>query len=81
MMLFDPEVGLSIKGGNVAGRQGGGREIMSAIVQQKNIFEECHVAPGVRPEKGYLTLKIKIANEIVCDHVWDKLSPHFCNLL
>jgi hypothetical protein len=28
MMLFDPEVGLSIKAGNVAGRQGGGREIM-----------------------------------------------------
>jgi hypothetical protein len=29
MMLFDPEVGLSIKGRNVAGRQGGGREIMT----------------------------------------------------
>jgi hypothetical protein len=28
MMLFDPEVGPSIKLGNVAGRQGGGREIM-----------------------------------------------------
>jgi hypothetical protein len=28
MMLFDPEVGPSIKGGNVAGRQGEGREIM-----------------------------------------------------
>jgi hypothetical protein len=27
MMLFDPEVGPSIKWGNVAGRQGGGREI------------------------------------------------------
>jgi hypothetical protein len=26
MMLFDPEVGLNIKGGNVAGRQGVGRE-------------------------------------------------------
>jgi hypothetical protein len=26
--LFDPEEVLSIKGGNVAGRQGGGREIM-----------------------------------------------------
>jgi hypothetical protein len=25
MMLFDPEVGLSIKGRNVAGRQGGGK--------------------------------------------------------
>jgi hypothetical protein len=29
MMLFDTEVGLSIKGGDVAGRQGGGRKIMS----------------------------------------------------
>jgi hypothetical protein len=29
MMLFDPEVGLSIKGGNVAGRQGGGMEIIN----------------------------------------------------
>jgi hypothetical protein len=28
MMLFDPDVGLSIKRGNVAGRQGGGREII-----------------------------------------------------
>jgi hypothetical protein len=27
-MLCDPEMGLSIKGGNVAGRQEGGREIM-----------------------------------------------------
>jgi hypothetical protein len=27
-MLFDPEVGPSIKGGNVAGRQGWGGEIM-----------------------------------------------------
>jgi hypothetical protein len=34
MMLFDQEMGLSIKGGNVAGRQGGGREIMSATVKQ-----------------------------------------------
>jgi hypothetical protein len=29
MMLFDPEVSLSIKGGNMAGRKGGEREIMS----------------------------------------------------
>jgi hypothetical protein len=28
-MLFDPEVGLNIKGGNVAGKQGGGREIIN----------------------------------------------------
>jgi hypothetical protein len=30
MTLFDPKVGPSIKGGNVSGRQEGGREIMSA---------------------------------------------------
>jgi hypothetical protein len=29
MMPFDPEEGLGIKGGNVAGRQGGEKEIMS----------------------------------------------------
>jgi hypothetical protein len=28
MMLFDTEVDLSIKGRNVAGKQGGGREII-----------------------------------------------------
>jgi hypothetical protein len=36
-------------------------------------FEECHVAPGARPEKGHLAPEVKMANEIVCDHVWDKL--------
>jgi hypothetical protein len=62
-------------------------EIMSATVKQnkKNRFEECQVAPGMRPEKGHLIPEVKIDNEI-CDHVWDKLySPappfHFCNLL
>jgi hypothetical protein len=30
-MLFDPEVGPSIKGGNVAGRRGEGMEIMRKI--------------------------------------------------
>jgi hypothetical protein len=34
MMLFDREVGLSIKGGNVAGRQVGGREIMIMRVNE-----------------------------------------------
>jgi hypothetical protein len=32
MMLFDPKAGLSIKAENVAEKQGGGREIMSATV-------------------------------------------------
>jgi hypothetical protein len=70
----------------VAGREGGGREIMrdnegNSETKQKNGFEECHIAPGVRPGKGHLTPEVKMASEIVCDHVWDKLSPHFCNLL
>jgi hypothetical protein len=33
------------------------------------------MSPGVRPEKGHLIPKVKMANEIVCDHVWDKLYP------
>jgi hypothetical protein len=50
------------------------QEIMSATVKQKKTgFEECHLAPGMRPEKGHLTPEVKMANEIVCDHVWDKL--------
>jgi hypothetical protein len=69
--------------GNVAGKQTRGMELMrddefnSETNKQKNGFEECHVAPGVRPEKDHLTPEIKIANEIVCDHVWDKLYPPF----
>jgi hypothetical protein len=41
---------------------------------EKNRFEECHVISGVTPEKGHLTPEIKIANEIICDHVWDLIS-------
>jgi hypothetical protein len=29
----------------------------------------------VRPEKDCFALEVKIANEIVYDHVWDKLDP------
>jgi hypothetical protein len=47
---------------------------------KKNGFGECHVAPGVRPEKDYLAPEVKMTSEIVCDHVWDKLSPPFCNM-
>jgi hypothetical protein len=43
--------------------------------KKKNRFEECHIAPGVRPGKGHLTPEVKMANEIVYDHVWDKLYP------
>jgi hypothetical protein len=50
---------------------------MSATVKQqeqkRNEFEECQVAPGMRPEKDHLALEVKIANEIICEHVWDKL--------
>jgi hypothetical protein len=35
MMLFDPEVGPSIKVGNVAGRQRGEERLMSATVKQR----------------------------------------------
>jgi hypothetical protein len=44
MMLFDPEVGLSIKGGNMAGRQEEGREIRSATVKQRKTgVGECYL--------------------------------------
>jgi hypothetical protein len=68
----------------VVERKGGGRErmrdIMSATVKQnkaKQGFEEYQVAPGVRPEKGHLTPVVKIANELICEHIWDKLYPPF----
>jgi hypothetical protein len=35
MMLFDPEMGLSIKGGKVMERQGGGREINECCSKTK----------------------------------------------
>jgi hypothetical protein len=76
-----------IGGEPVAGRQGGGREIMrenkcnsetTTTKKKKNPgFEECHIAPRVRPEKGHLVPEVQMANEIVCDHVWDKLYPPF----
>jgi hypothetical protein len=44
MMLFDPKVGLSVKGRNVIGRQGGGREIISATVKQRQTgIGECYL--------------------------------------
>jgi hypothetical protein len=35
------------------------------------------MSPGVRPEKGHLDLEVKIANEVVCNHVLDRLYPPF----
>jgi hypothetical protein len=32
---------------------------------------------NVRPDKGHLAPEVKLANEIVCNHVWDKLYPPF----
>jgi hypothetical protein len=56
------------------------REIMrdnecNSETNKKNGFEECQVTPGVRPEKGHPSPEVKIANEIICDHVWDKRYP------
>jgi hypothetical protein len=49
MMLFDPKVGLNLKRGNVAGRQGEGREIMSATLKQrKTRVGECSLGQDQR---------------------------------
>jgi hypothetical protein len=45
--------------------------------QTKNQFEKCQVAPGVRTEKGHFAPEVKIANEIICDHIWDNLYSPF----
>jgi hypothetical protein len=50
-------------------------ECKSKTNKPKSRFEECHIALGTRPEKGHLPPQAKIANEIVCDHVCDKLYP------
>jgi hypothetical protein len=66
----------------VAGRQGGsGRELTRDSEcnseTEKSGFEECHIAPGVRPEKGHLTPEVKMANEIVCDVYGTSCPPAF----
>jgi hypothetical protein len=33
------------------------------------------MSPAVRPEKGHLAPEVKMAYEIVCDLVWEKLNP------
>jgi hypothetical protein len=46
----------------VAGRQGGGREMRDNECNSKtnkNGFEECHIALGVRTEKGHLAPEVK----------------------
>jgi hypothetical protein len=46
MVLFDPEMGLSITGENVSGGQEGGREINATVKQRKTEFGECYL--GIR---------------------------------
>jgi hypothetical protein len=57
----------------VARRQGGIKEIMRVNEckneTEKNRFEKCHVAPGMRPQKSHLTPEVDVANEIICEHV------------
>jgi hypothetical protein len=57
---------------NVAGRQGGGREINECYSKTKELGKVTR-----RPEEGQLAPEVKTANEITCDHVWDKLYPPF----
>jgi hypothetical protein len=68
--------------------QGGGRELMrdSATVKQKKTgFEECQVAPGVRPEQGHLALEVKMANgklypspiSVTCSKWYIRKAPLF----
>jgi hypothetical protein len=72
MMLFDPEVGLSIKEGNVAGRQKGEEKLMSAIVKQRKTgVGECYLEARERSPRT----EVNTANEITCDYVWDKMYP------
>jgi hypothetical protein len=48
MMLFNPEVSLSIKEGNMAGRQGGEEGLTSATVKQrKTRVGECYLETRV----------------------------------
>jgi hypothetical protein len=39
------------------------------------------MSPEVIPEKGHLAPEVKMAIEMVCDHIWDRLYPHFCSPL
>jgi hypothetical protein len=51
---------------------GDNERIMSATVKQKT---DLSMSPGATLEKDHLTPEVKIANEIICDHVWNKLLP------
>jgi hypothetical protein len=63
--------------GDVAGGQGRGREIECYSETKKNC--SWGMLSGAKPEKGHLTLEVKVASEIACDYIWGKLypSPHF----
>jgi hypothetical protein len=62
----------------VAGRQGGEERLMRATVKlRKTRVGECYL----ETRDGSSRPEVKTANEITRDYVWDKLYPHFCNLL
>jgi hypothetical protein len=54
------------------GREGEER-LMSAAVKQKKKPELGNVT--WRPKKGHLDAELRVANEMTCDYVWDKLHP------
>jgi hypothetical protein len=57
-----------------------GREIMSTTVKQTNKKTQSW-GSYLETRDGSPRPEVKTANEITRDYVWDKLYPHFCNLL
>jgi hypothetical protein len=53
------------------GREGEGRLMSATVKQRKTKMGNA----TWRPEEGHLTPEVKVASEITCDHVWDKLYP------
>jgi hypothetical protein len=47
---------------------------MSVTVEQQQ-QQKPDLRNVVRPESSHLAQEVKMANEIACDHVWDKLYP------
>jgi hypothetical protein len=76
MMLFDPKVGLNIKGGKCGRKAGKGMGDNECYSETKKKWS-WGLLPGVIPEKGHIAPEFKMANEITCNCVWDKLYPTF----
>jgi hypothetical protein len=73
-MLFDPKVGLSVKGRIwQEGREGEREQQMPQWNEGKPELELGNVTWS--PKKGHLTPKFKVVKETACDYVWDKLHP------